>query len=585
MALGAAWRHAGGVEYDETYPRKRRYIILAVLAVLLVVGALAARPAYHAFKHWRALQLVQASEQALQAKDLASAQEKAGAAMRLWPDDGRILRQEAKVLLIGNPADSLPYWIAVWKVSHDPADLRQVVDLAIATQNFPTAFEYYTDLQKLDPNNPATWFLEGKIRLSQNQIPEALADFKKVLATGSAPSDAHLYYASAAELSSDPAERAAGLEHLQSLAHRTDDLGLQALRALATYPGQPPENIEPLADMLQQHPLATRDDKLLALKLRSLLPNADEDSAIKAARDLFPGNDNDALAAVGAWLITQNKNSAVLKLIDEESALKREDLFLIRAGAMAGLGQWDALEKLLQRPNLPMPKELQLLFEARTETALGHGPAADLAWESIRNAVADQPAKLLDVAQYAVKLGLDDVARPALKQLTSDPQYRRAAYNELVMLEHRAHDTAALRQTLEDMAHFYPNDPVVENDLLYIGFLRGETGPDKIAAARDIQNKNPGYLSFRITLALGLLEAKQPADALGALADVAQSTWPLPYAHDQGNDWNAVYEGILRANGQLDRANAIDTAIKPAELLPEETDLLRIPLKPGTLGG
>ena len=574
----------GGVEYDAPRPRQWRYIIFAVIAVLLTAGAVVARPAYHAFKHWRALQLVQGSEQALQAKDLAAAQDKAGAAMRLWPDEVRVIRQEARVLLLTNPPESLPYWTGTWKISHDPADLRQAIEIAGAIQNFPAALALFADLQKLDPTNPATWFLEGKIRFSQNQIPEALADFKKVLASGQAPPDAHLFYANAAKLSEDPRERAAGLEHLQSLSHRTDELGLQVLRALAYYPGQPPENIGPLADMLQQHPLATRDDKLLALRLRSLLPNTDEDSLIKAARDLFPGNDGDALAVVGDWLISQNKNDAVLKLIDEVTALKRKDLFLVRAGAMAGLGQWDALEALLQRPNLPIPKELQQLFEARALSALNRGPDADLAWQSIRNSVADQPAKLLDVAEYAIKLGLDNVARPALKQLTTDPAQRRTAFTELVMLEHRAHNTEALRQTLEDMAHFYPSDAVVQNDLLYVGFLLGDTGPDKIAAARSLLANNPGYTSFRMTLALGLLLNKQPADALQTLADLAPSTWPLPYAHDKGNDWNAVYEGILRANGQLDRANQIEAAIKPAELLPEEDNLLRIPLPPGTLG-
>ncbi len=574
----------GRVDYDEPNPRKRRYIILTVLAVLLAAGAVAARPAYHAFKHWRALQLVQASEQALQAKDYATAQEKAGAALRLWPDDVRMLRQEARVLLIGSPADSLPYWIGVWKVSHDLADLRQVVEIAIGTQNFPAALEYFAELQKADPNNTATWYLEGKIRLSQNQIPEALADFKKVLAAGQAPPEAHLDYARAAELSGDPLERAAGLDHLQALAHRTDDLGLQALRALAANAqALPPDGIAPLADLLQQHPLATRDDKLMALKLRSFLPNADENSLIKDARDLFPGNDDDALAAVGGWLISQNRNEAVLELVDGETAMKRQDLFLIRAGAMAGLGQWNSLQTLLEQPKLPISNDLQQLFMARVLTALGDTKDADLAWKTILNNVADQPRKLFDVAEYAVKSGLDEVARPALVQLTGNPELRRSAFNDLVMLEHRAHDTKALRQTLEDMARFYPDDAVVQNDLLYIGFLLGETGPDKIVAARDLQAKNPDYLSFRITLALGLLKAGKPGDALGALGDVAQSTWPLPYAHDQRNDWNAVYEGLLRANGQLDRANQIERAIHPAELLPEEDDLLRVPLPPGTL--
>jgi hypothetical protein len=573
------------VDYDPPNPRKRWYILLAVLAVLLAAGALLARPVYHRFKHWRALQLVQASEVAMTAKDLPTAQEKAQAALQLWPDDVRTVRQEAKVILVSNPSAALPYWLDAWQLSHDLADLREAVDIAIATGNFPVAFANFADLQQRDPDNPATWLLDGKIRLSQNQIPEALDDFKKVLASKNAPPDAHLYYARAAQLSSDPAERAAGLTHLQSLAQRTDDLGLQSLRALATYPGLTASDASALADQLSAHPLATREDKLVALHLRSQLPGAEGDKLIQAARDLFPGHDADSLAAVGAWLVSQNQNAAVLQLIDEAAAMKRQDLFLIRAGAMAGLGQWAEIDQLLKQtdPRPPIPDELRQLFDARALSALGQTRAAEFAWQNIRNAVADQPKKLYDVAQYAAQIGLDDVARPAFTQLANNPEYRRAALTALVSLEHRSRDTAALRKVLEQMAQYYRDDDVVQNDLLYVGFLLGDTGPEKIAAARAIQAKNPTYLANRVTLALGLLLAKQPADALKALADVKDSTWPLAFQHDQGNDWNAVYVGLLRANGQLDRANQIEKAIHPDELLPEENALLSYPLPTGTL--
>ncbi|HTB62149.1 MAG TPA: hypothetical protein VK737_01060 [Opitutales bacterium] len=584
MAFGQQSAQAGNVDNDAPNPRKRWYIILAVLAVLAAVCALLARPVYHRFKHWRALQLVQASEQAMAEKNLQSAQEKANAALQLWPDDVRTVRQEAKVILISNPAGALPYWLDTWQLSNDLTDLRQAVDIAIATGNFPVAFANFEDLQQRDPNNPATWMLEGKIRLSQNQIPEALDDFKKVLASKNAPPDVHLYYARAAQLSSDPAERAAGLAHLQSLAQRTDDLGLQSLRALANYPELTLDDAITVADQLTAHPQANKQDKLTALQLRSRVPGADVDKLIQSARDLFPGDDADSLAAIGTWLVSQNQNQAVLKLIDESTAMKRQDLFLIRTGAMAGLGQWTEIDNLLNRtdPRPPIPNELKQLFEARTLSAQGQTRAAEYAWQNIRNAVADQPIKLYNVAQYAAQLGLDDVARPAFEQLANNPEFRRAALTALVQLEHHVRDTATLRKVLEQLGKYYPDDSVVQNDLLYVGFLLGDTGPEKIAAARALQAKNPTYLANRMTLALGLLLAKQPADALKALADVKDSTWPLAYEHDQGNDWNAVYVGLMRANGQLDRANQITAAVHADELLPEEAALLNYPLPTGT---
>jgi len=347
MALRAPGRHAARVDYEGPNPRKRLYIFLAILAVLLAAGAFLARPAYHGYKHWRALQLAQAAELALQARDLETAMNQAGSAMQLWQDDVRVVRAEAKVLEIASPPTALSYWQRVWSMSGDLADLRHLLELALALGDLSFASNQFADLQKAEPDKPATWLLEGRILLASNRIPEALADFKKVLASGQAPPEAHLYFANAAAESDDMAERAAGLEHLQALSVRADALGLQTLRALANYPGQPLDNIPALADKLQKHPLATREDKLLALQLRSFLPGADMDTLIQAARDLFPASDVNALAEVGAWLINQNQNEAVLKLIDPASAMKRKDLFLIRAGAMAALGQWAELDQLL----------------------------------------------------------------------------------------------------------------------------------------------------------------------------------------------------------------------------------------------
>jgi len=587
MALGAQAGHAGLVDYPEPNPRKRLYIILAVLAVLLVTAALLARPPYHGFKHWRALQLVQASEQALQAKDLQTASDKASTAMQLWPDDLRVIRQEARVLRIINPVAALTYWNQVWVLSHDLADLRQLLELAIAVGDFSLAAAQFPVLQKLDPDNPLTWMLEGEILSSEYRYAEALADFKKVVASGKAPPQAHIDYARAAGQSDDPAEQAAGREHLQALSSRSDELGHQALHELVVYPHPGDLDVMALAEQLEHPPLATLEDKTLVLQMRGLLPDTDEDSLVKAVRDLFPATDINALAEVGTWLINQNRNNAVLKLIDPESALKRRDLFLIRAGAMAALGQWEALDKLLQDPKVPLADDLKTLFDVRAQLALHKDAEADIMWKRLVNDLRNQPAKLLDVAFYARKMGLDDYARPALEELTNVAEERRPAYVELVALEHHAHNTKAAFTDLTDMAKYYPNDIVVQNDLRYIGFLLGDTPAEKIAAARDLAARNPEMLSFRVTLAAGLLQAGQPENALHAFDGIAAGNWPRPvvlsvwHTLNEGNDWNAVYVGVMRANGQRAEANRVEAKVQPEDLLPEERNFLLIPLPAG----
>jgi hypothetical protein len=47
---------------------------------------------------------------------------------------------------------------------------------------------------------------------------------------------------------------------------------------------------------------------------------------------------------------------------------------------------------------------------------------------------------------------------------------------------------------------------------------------------------------------------------------------------NEGNDWNAVYIGVLRANGQRAEAGKIETLVQKEDLLPEERNFLTVPL-------
>jgi tetratricopeptide (TPR) repeat protein len=566
------------VDYSDPNVRKRLYIILGVLAGVLLVGGLAAKPAYRWFKEWRALQMVEASAQALRSKDLKTAQEKAESALRLWPNDARVTRQEARVLTLANPAAALPMWNQTWQLSNDLADLREVINAALTAGNTPVAIEQFAVLKKADPESPATWLLEGKIHFNQHQWPEAAAALKKVLDAGNAPAEVRLLYANAAFNTGDAVLTRESIKQLYLLTERSDQLGLSALRLLSTYPLLNDIDAGQVAEKLKNHPLAGHAEKLQALELESRLPNTSEESILQSARDLFPPNDPDAINIVGLWLMSQKKYSAVLQLIDTKTAQTHKDLFLRRADAMASLGQWQALEKMLSstNPKPPLPEPERLMFDARALMELGERDLARLTWERAFNSVSTEPHKLFDMGVYAARIGLDDLARTAFQKVVKVAELRGPAYEQLVHLEHRARNTQAIYQLLQDMTKAYPDDSLVRSDTLYTGFLLGENGPEQLAAARKlvVESKMP-FLAYRVTLALGLLTAGQPADALKVFSDLAPSTWPAGRA-----SWDAVYVGVLRANGQRDEADHIERSINEDNLLPEEKKLLVTPLPP-----
>ena len=555
-------------------PRIWLYSGLAALALIVLAALFLAGPIYDRFKLWRALQLTEASAQALRSDDpnaLDTARKDAQVAVQLWPYDARVLRQVALVNARTDAHDALPFWFQAWKLSRDPSDLRETILAALAANELAFASEQFNLLQTTDPNNPLTWLTEARLDLALDEYPEALAASERVLKAGSIPDEAHFVYAEATQKSSDPAVRAKGVEHLRLLSARTDHLGLLALRDLALYPGNDPFQITEISQRLQNHPLATRDDKLLALTLRARLPGADGQVLESTARELFPANDPDSLVALGHWLMSQHKYTDVLDLIDTQTSLQRRDLFLIRLDAMAVLKQWPAIYDLLNRPSPPIEEEIRLLFLARTLTEMRDTARADLAWQRLRLYIANEPKKLLDVAVYAQKLGYEDIAREIYTKLLDDLHERRSAYEQLVALERQAHHTEALHELLVKMAANYPSDPFVTNDHLYTGFLVSTPTSAQIDTARQLVQQFPAMLSYRITLALGYLRASQPAAALNVFAG-------LPINWSVVNpSWCAVFSAVLRANGDEADADTLKGMIPADQLLPEELEILNQP--------
>jgi len=551
-------------------PRHRGWYYggFAVLALLLIAGALLAKPVYHRFKLWRALQLTEASAEALRGNDLRTAREKAEAAIELYPADAQVERQAALVTAQSSQLNSLPFWYAAWQISHDPADHREFILAALQARQFNLAAEQLKQLQAEDPASPLTAYVEARVDYALSHFPEAMAAAKRAMDSGQAPDRAHLVYALAAQNSPDPKIRADGIDYLRQLGTRTDSLGLAALVELGNFDGITPADQALVAQLLLKHPLAGRDDKLLALRLGSHVPGANDDAILQTARELYPVNDPAGLVEIGRWLNTQHKYAETLKLIDSTTAQTRRDLFQIRLDAMAAEGQWAAINKVLQQPNLPLPEDIRLLFRARTLSALQLNGEADNAWDAAKLALINEPEKLRDFAEYASKVGKDDVARSVYQRLVQDLGQRRNAYEKWVQLERRGRHTSALHQVLLKMAADYPEDPAVINDLVYTGFLLGQSDDQSILLARKNVEQFPNLLVFRTTLGLGYLRANRAAEAL-ALFDGLDVDWNTAPATMQ-----VAYIATLRANGHLAEAAALEKNLSRQNLLPEEAALL-----------
>ncbi len=321
--------------------------------------------------------------------------------------------------------------------------------------------------------------------------------------------------------------------------------------------------------MLELHPHAGMEEKLLRLKLMLRLPGVDLDDILEESKKLFAIQHDEELAELGRWLNKEKLYAQSMTLISPEMALKRQDLFLIRIDAMAMTNQWEAIGEILDSPNVPIEPYINNLFKMRVYLEAEQVRRANLEWDKVLLSVSRDPEKLWFVVEYSLRLQLNAYARTALNKLTEIPSSMRRAYEALLRLEQQTGQTVAMRDILERMGKVYPDEPAVLNDIAYLNLLLGEKVSVSTEKARAMVLENPRYLAHRVTLALGYLRFGNNKDAL-RLLDGLQINWISVQPR-----WRVIAALVYQANERYDEAKQIIDGVKPEKLLPQERILMQ----------
>jgi len=548
--------------------RRSRWVWGTISLVVLLAIAFSARPAWRALKEWRALQLAEEARQYLADDALELAWERAQTAYQNYPLNDEVARTVAQVYEKGDPGRAVPFWEEAYELSGSKSDLESLILSATTAKSLPIANDSLETYRKRFGEDGAYYFMLAKLRLRETRIEEALAAANSAIQAEEIPEGAHFFYIQLTQFSDNAADRAAGVDYLRALTNDPGPLGLSALRNLGQFPDIDADELREVIVAIRNHPQRERDDLLYALELEMRLPETDAAANYQAAEELFgPGNPEQQVE-FGRWLNSQRRYRQTLELIDERTAFRRRDLFLVWLDSLAVTNQWSTIDAAINRPEAPISRELKLLFQARSYFETGQRERAEFAWSRAVLEVAQEPQKLWFLENYARKLGLEAQSREALERLTTMASSRRKAYEKLVQLEQVDGDVRELRRKLQRMAAAYPNDLSVRNDLAYADLLLGDNIEASHQVAQELIDDGSPYLANRITLALALYRMGRPIDALEVLE-------PLPI------DWNearsgfrAVYVAILRANGRIDEANRLLSQIDPTALLPEERQLL-----------
>tara|TARA_B100000965_G_C19598490_1_gene761362 strand:- start:2927 stop:4582 length:1656 start_codon:yes stop_codon:yes gene_type:complete len=548
---------------------KRRIWLSVLFGSLLLLGVAAfflAKPFYQEIKRWRALALIDEAQEQWEEEDYRAAVESVQAAYQLYPKDLEVIRATAELYTLLDPSHALLFWKQAVETGGVMMDRYRWIETALLANNIQEANLALADLESVAPDSVQTRYLKARVLMAEGRYAEALKICEALIELDQAPEGLPFLYVQLTQLSPDTQINAEGVAYLRKLAQRDDALGLQALRYLTRYPGNTKEDWIIIIEGLKTHPDAERFDQLLALS-QEYRVSGNSEALLEHARKLFDTKNLSELVELGRWLNKQSLYAQTAELITEQQALQRRDLLLIWLDALAVTNQWQLIHRILDKPGIPLDPFLRHLFMARVYLEEGEARRAALEWDKVRINASNDPEKLWFLVDYAERLGLVTEVRETLEALTRVPSAMRQAYEAWVVFEIGQKNTRGLNAVLEKMHGFYRKDQAVLSDLLYTDFLLQKEEASALKQARELVDKDPSMLAYRVTLALGLLRANDASEAL-KLLQVPGIQW-----EQVRPNWRAVYVAVLKANGDNALAQELEFTIPMQELLLEERAL------------
>lgn len=370
---------------------------------------------------------------------------------------------------------------------------------------------------------------------------------------------------------------AAGTEPLREEAiHTLLDLGkehtregLEALKQLGTMRGVSLEVAGKVQVLLEQHPLATVQHRILAFSIALALHPEQSAAMLDAAVLNYRKADAADRCAFGMWLHARGDNERILSVIPVDEAFKRQDLLRVVLNALAGLKRWNEIERILEMKDVPLYAAIKELYLARSGEELGSKTVAELHWRRAHLAAGPSPEMMREIADYAEKCGNLEQAAVAYRSLSVNASTARMAMEGLLRIARSRGDMAMLCDTLEKMRARWPQDGSVKNDLAYFNLLRGKDVDESLAAAKELVARSPRSLPHLTTLALASIRKQDPAAAL-AVYQGLQIPWERIATSQR-----AVHAAVLGANGKTAEAMAEVAALRWEELRPEERELIK----------
>lgn len=559
-------------ELQEARKRRRNWLaIVGFLALGLGVGVLEYRSIHDWVQGVRSRRMAAKAEAEVLGGNLEEAVTKARTAYLTKPDEPSAIRIAAKVQrLSGQSVAAVPLWRQLVQVGGmRPEDRRPYAEDLLMSGAIIEAGNEIEALLKESTSDAAVYRVAARWAASEGNGEKALDFAAKAVSLEPENHDGRLLQALLQISSGSVSQRETATRSMLELGKERTREGLEALKQLGTLRGVSLETAGKVQVLLEQHPLASVQHRILAFSIALALHPEQSAEMLDAAVLKYRKADPTDRCAFGMWLHSRGDNERVLAVIPVDEAFKRQDLLRVCLNALAGLRRWNEIERVLQMKDVPLYPAIKELYLARAAEELGSTTVAELHWRRAHLAAGPSPENMREIAEYAEKCGRSEQAETAYRSLSSNATTARFGMEGLLKTARARGDMDLLCDTLEKMRERWPRDDSVKNDLAYFNLLRGRKVDESLAVAKDLVARSPRSLPHLTTLALASIRKNDPAAALAVYKGL-QIPWDRVATGQR-----AIYVAALGANGRTAEATAEAAVLPWQELRPEERELIQ----------
>lgn len=564
------------------HPRRRRtpwkLIIGGLVLAVLITAYFGARPAWRLVKAQRAAGFIRQSEEAIAQEKWSEAFDRTRSALQLAPNNTRVLRHAA-YLYSRFGAESAFSFFDTLLAGPDatPEDREELASLAFRIGNVELANSQVDELLENTKPSPRTLVLGA-------QLAAVRRDFTNALRLGRAAVEAQpnnptnvLNLAGLLVMTGNTKEREEARSILWPFARTNGQYQVRALGAILNAADASRGEREQVEQLLRAKSPRTLDEEVLFLEARISLDPSQINKTADELVERFGRGNPDELAATATWLNRHQLYGRTRDLLLPDLARKSAPLFRLRFDALAGSGDIRGAYEFIKADPVPGdPFQVEML-RCTTAIRLKDKTGTDVHFRELASLARQQPRRLRALAEYAFRNGNRTLAQESYKILAQNPRDAIPATRGMVRTADSLGETWAARDYARRLVALAKDDDNVRVQVAYYDLLLNENIEEAFTQAQALHKAKPEDFSRRAVLALAHLRKGNPKAAVECV-------------EGQVVNWNQVIPGLraviaasLGAAGRADTASNYVARLPLARLKPEERELIRPYVQPGSL--